>query len=1728
MSEEAVLNRVEQHRVFGIDCGDEILFAAGTWAPGGEHSKKLYVKNVSNKTIKFKYDLPRTKYFSMDFPLLITLSPGTSRMLDIAFRPVQYEEYDDFIRFTVNIIDGGVKATNGTFRLPVKARISMLRIDLPNGLDFGFCPTSETTDYVFQLRNTGQIDARFKWNLPDAGEHGRPFALTPATGEIKAGQVLDITSTFSPKSASVYVVTALLMAHELGETKQHQETNMKISGIGKYAYFAASENELDFGEMLVGAPSTHKHPTEREFMLRNRSLVRASFQIVPMETDHEPLFFFTPLKGTIPPESELPIRVKYTPISPGTFTCDNFKIVTPGGHAVQVQCRGKAIGPVVTLWKKNRASNMVTGHSINFRDVCVGESAARVLYLKNESPLAVRFNIMSAANGIFTIAKIAGVIPPLLECSILLTFAPSAPGNYYRRLFCLIQNQSTVYVDVLGTGYDANIRPSPFQQAHVDAYRLRCEHNLGHLSPDGLEALWNDKGDEYFLKGALALQNQNKQRESTKLLTRSGEALMSDIQVCHEFFIQPDDTHGMIIASDALLDFGGESKKSLSVTNQTRGKVTCTWRIAEAPTDTTGANFSIYPLSTDIAPGAAAEFRVTFHPQQTNTYYFAEIESTVYFKSNRTFRLVNPETFTPPWCVVVHATGHTFASTDCQFLSKVSYSTAKNGLCTFPSAYVGDSVFQTVLLINSSDTPALFSIVQDPSKVFRAKPSCGFIPANGFHLIQIRFTPTKCRRYSYALKTLVNHSSEIFLELTGTGCFPHLICQEYDAKSSIEKLYIKPTSVGLSSTRIFRVTNGCRIPLVFRWSIPASIQDTFNLSPLVHRLLGNESSVISCVFSPSAIKLYNQRIGLHVKSISIGCHDKPSSRLPVLQDISIKVTGLGTTGAVSFEPSCMELPTVLVNSDATQPFFLVNTSDCDLKYQLCVEVLESSKVMARPELDKESVAKYITFSKPNGIISARSQRVIVIAFRGDLAGKYDYNIKCAVAIMDTVVIVGDDSAKMNVLASASFPTLFFEDIRLLMTPTTIAWRQFKCEEINTFMAAPLTNDELKLNSESSPDLSLLRVFPLHFTPSVVGSATEEVVIQLRNPGSLVVDFRIFYPNESDVEIEPWADTSEPTTDELRQNIIIDSKIFNVTPRTGVLQPHQSILLRLSYSYSSLQYDGIHDLRLMLSVSQGKKMMIALHGRTLQRSTPFAFIPQSAWVLSPVMLSESGRKEHIHVRPALQQFQIFNRGESPLQVDVDDSQLALINATSFNYPIFDCLVQRTIIPPMGFEYLELEFCPLEHKVYFAKLTLNIEGIDTPYQETLELNIIAQGYHPAQLTFDKTRKNIVLKGPPRTPLLHLPFESQPAALSCDMIDFGHVSIHSENTRLLVLTNTSRTTTIAFGWDTQHYLVHNGRVRFFPIQGKLLPLEHIIVRVTMSPQAELIVVNHDFTCWIRVIEDTALIESNKNSKKSDNNNKPNDSRPSVLTRTTVASRSRFSKEELSEESMFVPPVSQALPKLKPKSSSQSASPMRSPKGPRRKMSPTRQNSSRKAKSNVALNTAGADLPSKIKMVPVFVHIFAHVLPLELFRLQYPLDQIVRHPLPIRLNDTRLLDDIEQLRKQISAVKNTSSFAESRHVVEGAMSYLLTDILNSRVISEAFEELPPEPPTPFFVQFKANDMSKARLSRRQKLLVEDDFRRITSNVLENTMLNIVQEIALGEFDLSCLPKQLVFLQDE
>lgn len=1522
------------------------------------------------------------------------------------------------------------------------------------------------------------------------------------------------------------------------------EQLMKISGISKFTHLSCSESELHFGEILVGAPNTVRAPTEREFMLRNRSLVRASFEITRVERDLDPVFVFSPLRGVVPPESTLTVKVRYTPLSAGTFTCDHFDVRTPGGNTVRLTCKGRAVGPHVSIWKKNTEANFVTTSSINFQDVLVGKPTARVITLRNESPVEVLFHFTCQPRGVFHFDCVAGRIPPCLDLNVTVTFTPTSAGNFYRRVFLLVQNQSTLFVDVLGTGYDDKTRPSPFQQAHVNAYYERARAGLALLSPDQLETYWQDHGDELFLQGALrrikhtertseaqsgsalaSVSSASSLPPTNQILTRSGEAAIADVEVCHEFFVSVDDKRNAVVVHNATLDFGNcgivqfPSKKTLSVMNNTHGKVTCTWRVSmasgsgsDATSTAAGSKiFQVFPESADIAAGASAEFRIAFQPVQSNAYYFAELEGYVAFKSNRTFRLVNVETFAPPWCILASVCGNTFASPTEQFLSKLSFRlpSKQQRRVHFPPCYLGDSVFQTILMENASDTPALFAFVPDASEVFACKPVCGYIAAKSFHLVQLRFSPRHVRTYTHALQCIVNNarSRPETIELTGICALPALAFDDGSSSATpaptsssyAAKVFIKPTAIGLESVRTIMIANVSRVPLVYRWDVPRKHESVFRVTPKLGRLNGNESVVIACAFAPAEIRDYVSRFSVAVKPISVPWRALPhhATKIAVLQESTVKVQTKGTVGAIVFEPEALQFETILVNTSARQSFCIVNVADCDLEFALHqrvdVETAQSESGVAA------AAAGDLTFSESRGRIAAHSRKKITATFVPHVAAKFTFAVSCEVAAatassnVSTLVAglqqqlsaydrwssssLGHNDAtsrlKMcTIRAEASFPTVVIDDIRVSQLPSQLAWCQFQCHELNEYLSAPLSRDEELAataksahtprshgaspsprqrlpNAAASIDTSAagdasdasdasLRRFAIPFSPAALGSPSEKVYVKLRNPGSLVVQFRLRYPKEGNVEIEHWAETGAPSSEEVRLNAIIDSKVFGIAPRRATLLPRQSVLLALSYSYASDAYGGVHDLPIYLEVDKGKRMVLELQGHTLARGEPKLFVPQRVFHLSPVMIGEhrrfvphssalptsSGREydsddetrgeaasgSRALARPPVQQIEVFNRGESAFRLEVGSNAFAKVNAEQFDYPVLRCATTSEIVPAKSSVFVEIEFNPIAAARVEANLILKAHGLmGRGYKEAVMLTVVATGYHPRLTTLAQVNAALasaaiaVSSAPPKKQLVAVPDQS--VRFVSDFVDFGHVPMYSQLHQLLVLENHAESASgelqvATFEWDTTHVLVANGMLQFAPKSGELAPGESAIVRVTVLALSDAMVVNHDVACFVTYRPANASTSPTKGSSSlplsvatragaAETEPKP---RASVINRSTATQEAAGDKSKLSRMSaagMSPAALGGKSSLRKPGTTAETKAQLAN-----NSKSSRRGDIETDATSNAPLESSGA--------TSLFVRIYAHVLPQRVFEATYSRERVTEMPVPLVVAQT------------------------------------------------------------------------------------------------------------------------------
>ena len=114
------------------------------------------------------------------------------------------------------------------------------------------------------------------------------------------------------------------------------------------------------------------------------------------------------------------------------------------------------------------------------------------------------------------------------------------------------------------------------------------------------------------------------------------------------------------------------------------------------------------------------------------------------------------EEIDPPLCLSARLSGHSFAPGSQPFIPMVKMSTNK---IAFPPCSPNESVYQTIQLNNTSDTPVQYSILQDTTGTFKSFPPIGQISGKSFTLICLEFNPKSPRFYNFSAQFLFNNSS---------------------------------------------------------------------------------------------------------------------------------------------------------------------------------------------------------------------------------------------------------------------------------------------------------------------------------------------------------------------------------------------------------------------------------------------------------------------------------------------------------------------------------------------------------------------------------------------------------------------------------------------------------------------------------------------------------------------------------------------------------------------------------------------------------------------------------------------------------------------------------------------------------------------------------------------------------------------------------------------------------
>ena len=1327
----------------------------------------------------------------------------------------------------------------------------------------------------------------------------------------------------------------------MGAIIPNPSLSTKFSAIGKYAYIILSDSTVDFGEVTCG------EKVSRELVLHNRSVVPTDFALVRLDHDRDEVFDIRPLSGMIPGQGEIFVRVTFKALAAGNFAEDRYCFRTPGNCDAVLTCRALATSPAIRISRPDRLNEVEALelsdplNAFSFGDAEVGKMESRIFSLVNESSRNVSFSFVADPDSIFVISPLAGKIKARKDVSVKLSFSPSRPINFFRRVFVLIEDSLPQFIDLMGSGYiraKGDIkeqRPFPLRFAHVQAFRNRSVAGIGNLSADELDALYaarieHDLDDHFFASTGRKSYTPAMSLSTTRFpVTRSGESNRAAVAVAHEFFVGDDDASAReVTLSPTALDFGysphgsSSAPQTVTVLNSTNSKISVAWFIPRVGSAIGSGNncspavFSVTPVVADIEAKNSCTFEVTFNSKQSNRNFVSEVEIVAFLKNQRTFRLVNDATMSPPWNLQVRLLGHTFASGQLLASVRIGGSGVVSGKLTFPCAFVGETIFQTVMLENSSNLPAVYkaSISSNFSSqnagfeesVFSIKPESGQIDAYGFTLVCIRFAPQAVRTFLQKLVLLVNDSEGPSVSLEGAGSIPCIEFPDFIPAQSLAipkgvqgTVFMQPTAVGLTSTKTFEIQNRSRLPLRFNITIsPADSKSSIiSVKPTKGFLRGNQRVALTIEFSPRTAKRKVFRLTFAVFPVGGVTNRVTDSRQPgkvarpeCIQNVAIDVVAPGELGAILFRPYRSTMPVQLINTTQSTVVTIENTTDAELFYELLCETLfvpESHTVdstvtrIALQALNTEFPKNRINTphcglicNAPIGSLSARSLATVTLTFHPTLAGNYSYRV---LARLRSAEYEGKDFTVMNheigkqvftkvadigegdfpllaiVNGTSSFPKIVFEDIHVdsdaLIADADQLWRQFSLSTLNYDLSVPISEDESYMLASTADDLAL-RKYEFRFTPKAQYSPPETVFIQIRNHGSLPASFHLHYPNEQELDLEPWVEEENPSDAKLMESAIINKlKCFSVSPMRAMLAPNETCVLVMKYSHESMKYNGNHKLAIRVVIDQGRKFVIELIGRTLPVDK--SYNPRRAATLGRTI-----SLDHVLVVPFAEQnndcylqpvpiglsstlapeqhIELVNVSEVEVayEIDIQAMDYSLLNMShGQNISVIDN--PKGTIKGLSTLKVKWRFYPLEATLYEFPLLIRYlphcnlkvqekqqeqnpvghltrrrsfmgsitatSSVSTPALSTqtfaamgattIKLNMKCLGYDPRRTYRPRNLPydaNYVGGLAPNAPLIDLPALDFPAQISADLIDFGIIPIGSYTNSLIVLRN------------------------------------------------------------------------------------------------------------------------------------------------------------------------------------------------------------------------------------------------------------------------------------------------------------------------------------------------------
>jgi hypothetical protein len=383
----------------------------------------------------------------------------------------------------------------------------------------------------------------------------------------------------------------------------------------------------------------------------------------------------------------------------------------------------------------------------------------------------------------------------------------------------------------------------------------------------------------------------------------------------------------------------------------------------------------------------------------------------------------------PPFQRAIMLSGDSLGNKGTLNLPQVRLSTR---LLSFPPCPPTAKSQITMTVHNQDSTPVQVLIRQkDLPQEFAFFPSGGVIAPQDTLVIAAQFSPSSTKPVSAKTQILFNGNAHGSPWLTLTGCATD-VRVELDSSAVL----CKPTCIGSSSTRNFKLSNDSPLPAAFAWDIPSELSNVFRIQPMTGILAGHSHVELLCSFSPVSsgktrcVAKGYLRGGITAEVAAAfpnGCPDDLISSARIDRVLSLDLVGVAAEALISINPVHTDIGQIPVGQPVRIPVTVTNGSVAAVKFMIsavdangtALEVLQQQDDFeGRPKVaDRDPAHCLEVFTEqPHGVIAGRASVDLDVVFKAHDRMNVNFDVVCTYGQASGDVSLSSASPKVCILS----------------------------------------------------------------------------------------------------------------------------------------------------------------------------------------------------------------------------------------------------------------------------------------------------------------------------------------------------------------------------------------------------------------------------------------------------------------------------------------------------------------------------------------------------------------------------------------------------------------------------------------------------------------------------------------------------------------------------------------